>query len=194
MKREIKKQQTKLAITQAAIKLFSENGYESTKVEEIVRLAGVSKGTFFNYFSTKEAIIEDFERISIYAEAEKLKDITAPVAPKLLSSLINIVHNMNYTRSLRRATLQVTLSSTKNLNDHQKNMENLRRLLIPIFEYGQVHGEFTKKLPPETLADLTIQMFIGVLTDWCLGGGDDDIMAHISLSFDVFFNGIGIAP
>ncbi|RUL52136.1 TetR/AcrR family transcriptional regulator [Lysinibacillus antri] len=190
MRREEKKRQTKLAITNAAFKLFSENGYESTKVEDIVKLAGVSKGTFFNYFPTKEAVIEDFERISIYSEAEKLMNITSPVVPKLLSSLINIVHNLNYTRSLRRATLMATLSSANNLNDHMDNMNNLRALLIPIFKYGQETGEFTQKLPPETLADLTIQMFIGVLTHWCLGGGEDDLITQLMMSFDVFFKGI----
>ncbi|AVK86831.1 hypothetical protein C3943_26850 [Lysinibacillus sp. B2A1] len=188
--REEKKRQTKLAITNAAFKLFSENGYESTKVEDIVKLAGVSKGTYFNYFPTKEAVIEDFERISIYSEAEKLMNITSPVVPKLLSSLINIVHNLNYTRSLRRATLMATLSSANNLNDHIDNMNNLRALLIPIFKHGQETGEFTQKLSPETLADLTIQMFIGALTHWCLGGGEDDLITQLMMSFDVFFKGI----
>lgn len=190
MGREEKKRQTKLAITNAAFKLFSENGYESTKVEDIVKLAGVSKGTYFNYFPTKEAVIEDFERISIYSEAEKLMNITSPVVPKLLSSLINIVHNLNYTRSLRRATLMATLSSANNLNDHIDNMNNLRALLIPIFKHGQETGEFTQKLSPETLADLTIQMFIGALTHWCLGGGEDDLITQLMMSFDVFFKGI----
>lgn len=53
MGREEKKRQTKLAITNAAFKLFSENGYESTKVEDIVKLAGVSKGTFLIIFRQK---------------------------------------------------------------------------------------------------------------------------------------------
>lgn len=190
MKREEKKKLTRQAITDAALKLFSEQGYEATKVEDIAKLAGVSKGTFFNYFPTKEAVIENYERFTLYSEADKLKNITAPVAPKLLAALIEIVHKMNYTRPLRRSTLQATLSSTKNLEDHFENMSNLRYLLIPIFELGQAHGEFTQKLPAETLADLTIQMFIGVLTHWCLGCGDDDIMAQLMLSFNVFFKGI----
>ncbi len=42
----------------AALEQFSSNGYEKTMVIDIVKKAGVAKGTFFYYFPTKEAILE----------------------------------------------------------------------------------------------------------------------------------------
>lgn len=42
----------------AALELFSADGYEKTMIIDIVKKAGVAKGTFFYYFPTKEAILE----------------------------------------------------------------------------------------------------------------------------------------
>lgn len=42
----------------AALELFSSVGYEKTMIVDIVKKAGVAKGTFFYYFPTKEAVLE----------------------------------------------------------------------------------------------------------------------------------------
>ncbi len=42
---------------QAAVSLFREQGYEETTVDQITRRAGLAKGTFFNYFTTKDAVL-----------------------------------------------------------------------------------------------------------------------------------------
>ena len=51
-------------ITQAALAAFAENGYAATKVDEVARRAGVSKGLLYLYFKTKEdlfkAVIRSF--------------------------------------------------------------------------------------------------------------------------------------
>jgi AcrR family transcriptional regulator len=52
-----KKAQTRLAIQDAALDLFAEQGYEATTVEQIALRADVSASTFFRYFGTKADII-----------------------------------------------------------------------------------------------------------------------------------------
>ena len=56
-RRSRKKRQTRVAIEDAAIALFVEQGYEATTVEEITERADVSTTTFFRYFPSKAEVL-----------------------------------------------------------------------------------------------------------------------------------------
>ncbi|WP_370961524.1 TetR/AcrR family transcriptional regulator [Amycolatopsis sp. cg9] len=57
--RERKKLAAWRAISDAALRLFEEHGYEATTIEQIAAAADVSRATFFNYFAGKEAVLFD---------------------------------------------------------------------------------------------------------------------------------------
>ncbi|MBW6435835.1 TetR/AcrR family transcriptional regulator [Actinoplanes hulinensis] len=57
--RERKKLAAWRAIRAAALRLFDEQGYETTTIEQIAAAADVSRATFFNYFASKEALLFD---------------------------------------------------------------------------------------------------------------------------------------
>jgi len=58
-RRERKKQATRQRLLENAWRLFRERGYDSTTVEDITEAADVAKSTFFNYFATKQAILDE---------------------------------------------------------------------------------------------------------------------------------------
>src|SRR5712691_7867627 len=93
--RERKKQETAERLYHTALNLFSERGYDATTVEEIAQAADVAKGTFFNYFPTKDAVLsyaghrqmrllheamagdQSFEERSVYEELTLVFDTLA---------------------------------------------------------------------------------------------------------------------
>lgn len=63
MKKQVKDKRT--AIMETALKLFTERGFQGTSTAQISKEAGVATGTFFNYFPTKEDLIN-----SLYFEVK----------------------------------------------------------------------------------------------------------------------------
>ncbi len=72
--REQKKIELKLALYDAAVRLFENEGYEATTVQQISDEVGVAKGTFFNHFPSKEHVINEwYNRITAKAIANARK-------------------------------------------------------------------------------------------------------------------------
>src|SRR5436190_2515492 len=70
--RERKKQQTREAIADTALRLFTERGFDAVPVAEVAREANVSEATVFNYFPTKEDLV--YHRLAAF-ETELLDAI-----------------------------------------------------------------------------------------------------------------------
>ncbi len=75
--RERKKLKTRAAIQHNAIRLFLEQGYHETTVEQIAEAAEVSPSTFFRYFQTKEALVleDDFDPMLVELYKSQPRDV-----------------------------------------------------------------------------------------------------------------------
>ena len=79
-------------LLEAALTLFVEKGFAATRAEEVAQLAGVSKGTLYLYYPSKEellkAVIAHYLSARIAATAEEVRRIAGPMAPVLRDVLV----------------------------------------------------------------------------------------------------------
>src|SRR5438445_10236762 len=69
--REDKKRRQRQEIVQTALELFRERGYDQTRVRDIAERAGISDATFFNYFASKELVLDELAlaQVELFREA-----------------------------------------------------------------------------------------------------------------------------
>jgi AcrR family transcriptional regulator len=190
MSREEKKRETRCRIIEAAKRLFSEKGYESTTVAQITEEAGVAKGTFFNYFENKDEIMCDLQGQWAFEQIAMLRDKPGPVTPRMNALLVELGSRMDMNRQLARAMFQSAASGPEAVCLQDEIYRKLYEGLAPVMAAGQECGEFTKVIPAWMLAQMAVQTYYGVLLHFSLGQGDDRLSEQLALTFQIFFRGI----
>jgi AcrR family transcriptional regulator len=154
--REQKKQQTYMAIINAAIRLFTEKGYEETSMEELARSAGVGKSTIYGYFKTKDDIFLAFcdaELDFAFSELDRKIDENASLVDQLVAQMMGqityVTKNREFGRIFVREMAFPGANAMQKTNDIDKRYVGK---LVEVLGAAQQRGE----LPEET--DLLLMM------------------------------------
>ena len=123
-----KSRNTKGKIVSAAWKLFYQQGYDETTIEEIVEESGTSRGSFYHYFEGKDALLSSLSYLfdDKYAELEKTMDPGLPVIDKLLFMNQELFHDRKH--SFGR-TPQQTVRHTAYDNGRKTSYEYKQNIL-----------------------------------------------------------------
>ena len=155
----------------AALQLFAERGYQKTTVEDITEVADVGKGTFFNYFPTKEHVLATYgeERVAAMERAlEQAKSGKRPVLAVLKDLITDVAGHSSQSPDLLRSIFAAHLSSAPIRAHLQQRLRRGRRLMAEIFALAQEAGEIRRDLTAAELARLTHIIFLGVTIAWSL--------------------------
>lgn len=108
-RRERKKEETKERIFNAAMKLFKARGFEETTIDDITGKADVAKGTFFNYFPKKEAVLRHLSEQWLEEVEDRIasefKEGAVPNGDRLIEAFIDIARFYEEDRDLARHIL-----------------------------------------------------------------------------------------
>src|SRR5713226_3476381 len=120
----------------AALQLFAQKGFAETTVEDITEAADVGKGTFFNYFPTKEHILMAFGEMQLgklEAIVRDAKQSDLPMRDVLRMLVLRMTEEPIRNPAIVRALLQANLSSLRvrgnMLRIHDRNRALLGQLI-----------------------------------------------------------------
>lgn len=149
-------------IINAAIDLFSENGFEGTSVRELANQAGVNVAMVNYYFGSKEKLFEALvEKRSLFIR-EKLEQLATTETPTEIEKVDAVVdHYVNRLllqhKFHRTITLELLLVKRENLHENiTRIFARNKEILMTIIQAGIRKGEFR-----EVDVELTIVSLIG---------------------------------
>lgn len=166
---------TKSKIVSAAWKLFYDNGYENTTIEDIIFESGTSKGSFYHYFESKDAILGSLAYLfdEKYEQLEDEINLEANCIESLLflnRKLFEMVENTIDLELIKRLySTQLITKTEKQLLDHNRVYY---RLLRKIVIAGQEKNEITKQMSVNEIVKYYAFCERAMIYDWCLCNGD----------------------
>ncbi|HUV79194.1 MAG TPA: TetR/AcrR family transcriptional regulator [Desulfobacterales bacterium] len=147
--RETKKKKTRQAILDAAIKLFSEKGFEKTSVDELAKEAGVGKSTIYGYFHTKNEIFLAFceDQVDfVFADLAQKRDPDASLQEQLLTLFMGqfryVTKNYNFGRILAREMIfpkELTMEKSNDLSE--RYLSALGEILTRAISRGELRDD-----------------------------------------------------
>ena len=172
---------TKGRIISAAWRLFYEQGYEDTTVEDIIFEANTSKGSFYHYFEGKDALLGTLANV-FDEKYEQLWETLDPSADAL-DKLIYLNHEL-FAMIEDRVSLDLLtrLLSTQLLARGEKHLLDQNRLyyrlLNEIVSEGQKKGELTSAMSSYEITKLYALCERALLYDWCICNGEYSLKAY----------------
>jgi len=133
-------------ILHAALSVFADNGYHRTTVTDLVRAAGVARGTFYIYFDGKQAIFHELlDGLLAELRASIVGVDTAPGAPPIPTQLAATLHRVLQALANNRALCRILFREAIGLDEEvdrkmQAFYERLRDYIQAALENGQRMG------------------------------------------------------
>ncbi len=175
MPRKSSGRNTKGKIVAAAWKLFYEQGYDNTTVEDIIFESETSKGSFYHYFEGKDALLSSLSLIfdERYAELQE----TMPEGMSAIDKLIYLNHELFTTidRTVsvellaRLFATQLTTRGEKHLLDRKRLYFKLLRQIV---REGQQAGELRSDMGEGEIINDYAMFERALMYDWCLSEGE----------------------
>jgi len=176
----------------AALDLFARKGFAETTVEDITNAADLGKGTFFNYFPSKEHILLAFAEMQLgklRAATDEARAKNEPTRVFLRSLGARMTQEPIRNPSIIRILLQAFLSNTPVRESMMDLQARVIAIHTEIIHLGQQRGEIRDDLPPEVLANVFRQTVFGTLLIWSLYG-DATLLSRIEDAFEVLWTGL----
>lgn len=184
---------TRGRIIKAAWKLFYDQGYDNTTVDEIIALSGTSKGSFYHYFSGKDALLSTLAVVfdEKYEELTPRLDGGMTTREKLLflnrEMFLLIENTIDVSLLAGLFSTQLVTKGERTLLDTGRTYYRLIRRIVA---EGAQKGEISADVPVGDVVRMYALAERGLMYDWCISGGEYSLAAYSAEVLPLFLGGI----
>jgi AcrR family transcriptional regulator len=194
-RRQRRAAETRVRLFRCALQLFAERGFPNVTVEDITDGADVGKGTFFNYFESKDHVLGVMAEIQLgkVREAVTLAESGKQTIQSVLHRLfLRVAEEPGRSPDLARALISSFLASKAVRGLIDRNFSEGRKMIARVVAAGQKRGEIDPRLKKKKVALQLQQAFMGTLLLWSLQGRPA-LEAWVEESFQHFWRAIAIS-
>ena len=195
MKKRMEKTEARTRLLETGLRLFSENGYNGTGIKEIVDEVGVPKGSFYNYFKSKEEFT--VEIIQFYSDSlwilwdEFLTKGPSEPVDALRNSFEMMIshHEQSEVRTgCLIGNLAAEISEASDLCRNKMHQATIawKDRVSDYIGQGQVMGTVRNDLSAEALTEFIWNAWEGALLNMKIAGSTVPVRECIRLLFDYF--------
>lgn len=191
-RRQRRAAETRLRLFRCALQLFAERGFPHVTVEDITEAADVGKGTFFNYFESKDYVLSVMAEIQLGKVREALElgeSGKQPIRAVFRHLMERVAEEPGRSPELARTLITSFLASQAVRVEVERNMSEGRKMMARLVRMGQERGEIDSRLQKEKVALQLQQAFMGTLLLWSLHG-KPALTARLEESFEHFWRAI----
>lgn len=188
-----KKEETKKKITAIAMELFLKQGVDRTTMEQIAEEADVAKGTLYNYFPVKEAIIDEYVRDNLmkkynerWQRLEKLPN-TQMRLEEILKELVEEVLTKN---EIYEKHIVYMIQKISSLKRDTKVNNGFRLMAAELISLGQENNEIRKDVQLDVLIGLFEFAFINIVQQFYINPDSFNCDDAVRGCVDICINGI----
>ena len=138
-----KGEKRKQELLRIAYQLFIQKGYEETSIDEIIAEAHIAKGTFYYYFPSKEATLEEVINMMISDEVQRAKEILSAAIP-IPQKLVGVITSLRPEQN--ESNIADALNQKENIIMHEKIsrriVDEAVPLLVEVVSEGVAQGMF----------------------------------------------------
>lgn len=173
-------------IIDSAIRITRKRDYSSVTIREICADAGISIGTFYHYFESKEELFarrlsKDNEQLAAELDA-KLVGHSDLEKLHIFTDFYSDMNSFCGTENLKL----VLKTDARWFTTRHPVIEKLK----DIIQNGQTNGTFSRELSAEELTELYSGMLRGHIYNWCMTGGQFDLRLRLRRIEKIFLHSI----
>ncbi len=190
-KREQGKLDRRERLYEAALGLFRDQGYEATTVDQITKQANLAKGTFFNYFPTKDAVLRYLgsREIGRIGAAMMSNGHDATSIGKLKQLMAALANSLERDRGLVSMVFRQGISVGELLAGDAGGF-SVQPMAALLLRQAQRVGEVNPDLDPDMLAAALDALYLQQLVRWCEAAEPYPLAERLTGMVDLLLIGI----